>query len=88
MKMEDIPDAGNSSSSNSNPPSPPGKLQPGLLAKMGSAFRRIFSGGSTPEAEEEVKFEISKPVGFRHVTKVKADPHSSTGFTVSTSFVF
>jgi hypothetical protein len=32
--------------------------------------------------EEEVPMEISSPYNFKHVQHVKADPHTSTGFTV------
>ena len=48
-----------------------------------SVFERITGAlglGTTEEVEEE--FTVSEPFNFKQLTHVKADPHSSTGFSV------
>jgi serine/threonine protein kinase len=45
---------------------------------MASAFSGMFG---SREEEEEPDFEISTPYNFQHIQHVKADPHSSTGFS-------
>jgi len=56
-----------------------------------SVFRRIsklFTSAFKREEEPEPVFEISAPYNFKHLQHVKADPHSSTGFSVSERVCF
>lgn len=46
------------------------------MSKLGKS---IF-GGAEEEAEQ---MEISAPYNFKHVAHARPDPHSSTGFSVS-----
>ncbi len=61
---------------------PPKKRQT-ILGRVSSVFSSFFGAG---EEEPEPTFEISTPYNFKHVQHVKADPHSSTGFSVSVLF--
>jgi hypothetical protein len=52
-----------------------------------SVFERITGAlgiGSTEE--EEPEFTVSEPFNFKQLTHVKADPRSSTGFSVRSPF--
>lgn len=55
-----------------------------ILGRVSSVFTSIF--GSKAE-EAPPSFDISTPYNFKHVQHVKADPHSSTGFSVSDVFL-
>jgi len=51
-----------------------------------SVFERITGAlGLGSSAEEEETFTISEPLSFKQLTHVKADPRSSTGFSVRTA---
>lgn len=54
-----------------------------VFQKVTSAIRNVFGGD---EAAPQ-NFEISSPYNFKHHAHVQIDPHSSTGFSVSTSVV-
>jgi hypothetical protein len=50
-----------------------------VFQKVTSAIKNVFGG----EDAAEPTFEISAPFNFKHTHHVQADPHSSTGFSVS-----
>lgn len=63
------------------------------MSSDSSKKKNIFSRVTTSilnvfgvDDNEEPTFEISKPFNFKHTTHVQADPHSSTGFSVSDLF--
>lgn len=47
-----------------------------------SVFERITGALGLGTTDEEEEFIVSEPFNFRQLTHVKADPRSSTGFSV------
>ncbi|RYH19699.1 hypothetical protein EON65_25680 [archaeon] len=57
-----------------------------VFQKMTSSFLGLFVGSE--QESPEPQFQISSPYNFKHHAHVQIDPHSSTGFSVSSSIFF